>query len=94
MESEINLKASRMLNNMVVFLVVTFLLLFVASKGFSAEATGKTDAMQSVFNELKASEDSPIGTFLMIAGIIILVGFAMYMSFKGGSTPKAKTSKG
>lgn len=94
METEINIKTNRFFSNTVVFLVVTFLLLFVASKGFSQEATGKTTAMQAVFNDLKASEDSSAATFLMIGGIAAIVGFAMYMSFKGGSSAKPKTSKG
>ncbi|MCC7050760.1 MAG: hypothetical protein IT239_03150 [Bacteroidia bacterium] len=94
METKLNISASRTMNNFLIFLTTIFLLLFVASKGFSQEKTATSEepnkAMKSVFKELK-SDDSSMGTFLMIGGVVAVVGVAMYMSFKGGdSSPKSR----
>lgn len=75
-------------NNVLVFLLSVFLLLFAAYKGFTQETATKeepTSAIKALFKELK-SEESSSGTFIMIGVIVVIVGLAMYMSFKGGDT--------
>lgn len=50
-----------------------------------------TGAMSKVLNELKSgSEDSPLGSIIMIIGVVAIVGVAMYMSFKSDGK-KAKS---
>jgi hypothetical protein len=90
MKTENKFKANMFLNNAVTFLIITFLMLFVASKGFCEESKKPNSAMQAMFKELKKGDDSSMVTFLIIGGVGIIVGFAMYMSFKGDKKPKAK----
>ncbi len=55
---------------------------------------GMNGTMNKLLNEIKSgNEDSETGTYVMILGVLGLVGIAMFISFRGGDT-KPKKAKG